>query len=255
MPIEEITDPTTVDIILKSIIAIIIAGFSFLIGHRTGRDNLDRDELRAKYKETYSHLKKISSCLNDGCTMPPSSFFKDMEKDGSIYILPNSLIIRLLETSKEWHKLCYELQQLVDNDLKDKAKSVSLKYEQTSNKVQNGKSYTRLRILNFAFMDTETVQNHISHLKNSDIGLGIELSIQNPKTEMLYSFSAVNIENILNEMHEAFIKNKNLLNVKQRTKEFSTNLDKLETDISRRIKNPHPLWETLINSIKDIFPR
>lgn len=261
---------------INAAISMFLSLILFALGLRAGKERTDRKEIREKYRNIYSYLKKFKDRIEEGKPLYWRNFvksfhdsftpyLKEMVNKGEHVELNKGIISHVLEIEKDclsygwsFHNLSLKAGEIVEEILVKN--QVSLKkgnYDLKTNIIdtENGGSFFEY---NPASLLQEKEFNYVlNRLLNSEVGVNFRY-IQESK--IMYQIhirqadlKCIDIRHILNQVRNSLVEYKDrdqyLSNEDRIIKELSKHLKILE----KKIKEPFSFWNTIGNAIIDFF--
>lgn len=262
-------DTITLTVVVSTVTSAVISLATFMVGVRLAKDQGDRAVLREIYQRLFEHFRSLRDsieardpktwqdfALRHERSMPP---FRKMTESGEANLLPDVLkrecenleveALRAGSVYKHWVDQTYgpELQTIVSTHTLGRASSIT------------GRTYRQISVCELPLMSLGNIAELVEALEKNNHGLGIEFSTERGRTNMKHLY-ADKIENVTiadiltqarNLAHETDIGRKATQDVQGAFPQLEAILKKL----TARIRDPHPLRESIVRALQDITIR
>jgi hypothetical protein len=253
---------------IAGITGAVVSLIGFVIGMRVAKERADRAVLRALYQELYAHFRSIRDLAEQGRPKDWMDFkfsgdryiplVKSLENDGRINVLPKRLAAQMSFVEMNSLNTGYKFKETMRDKL---APIVSEAFEADVTKPTqsiNGSPYSVYGLGELA-LGREFSRDNLIDAEGNKVGVSIELSMKAGRTSGLFAFE----QTLKNKFMPEFLsKIEHLISSHEASKQQANNLraamtevETLLKEISRRIKDPNPFFETLITAIPDVFRR
>ncbi len=257
----------TPTVIVGSAVSILLSFAGFVIGMRVAKERADRAALRKIYQDFYAHFREIKDAAEYGRPCDWSHYRKGerylplahaMEHDGSLNLLPHRMASRFIELEKSALKAGHDFKKVVNDELTPLVRGIVEERVTKPSEPISGKRYASYDI--GLMVLTQNNEAEISkRLDNKDLGVSIELSMERGYSRMLYLYPSKmksgQLSDVVREIDQAALTHVATQQAANELKRAIKKIVDLLQTISGRIKDPHPLIETLCESVPDIFRR
>jgi hypothetical protein len=253
--------------VISGVVSVLLSLAGFVIGMRVAKERADRTLLRKLYQDLYAHFREIKDAAEHGRPREWTDYRKDdlflplvrsLERDGSLNLLPPRLSKRFLEVETSALKTSHAFRKVVSDDLTPLVKGIVEQHVTKPSEVISGKPYRSYSIGMMALkpkFDADISQRP----DGTDLGVGIELAMERGHSHSLHLYrekmKSGQLLDVLHEIEQAISANvptqRSANELRQVTKEIGVVLEL----ISSRIKDPHPLIETITQAVPDVFRR
>lgn len=262
------TGSITLTVIVSAVTSGIVSLATFIVGVRLAKDNGDRATLRGIYQRLFGHFQALQKAIDDGQPKGWSSFplkdgyyrpaFRQMQDEGESNMLPPKISAErdALEDdalSKGARYRCWvregyipQLQGLVSDRTLGKTSSIT------------GRTYRELAATELGLMSPAEVERYTAELVKDNWGIGLDLATEQGKTNRVYIYA----ESLQNGTLSLFLNDAAALasadaegaaliaEVHALAARIATLLGRLRS----RIRDPHPLFESVLRALRDLRP-
>tara|TARA_R110000868_G_scaffold232835_4_gene486474 strand:+ start:3263 stop:3811 length:549 start_codon:yes stop_codon:yes gene_type:complete len=182
-----------------------------------------------------------------------------MEESGSLHSLPTRLARRILRAEHDCLDSTYRLKKCWTNEVAPALRTVLESLVSTPAKGMSGRSQFPVSLV--TFLSSEAIENIGEKLiADNRLGVAIELLAEGNRTEQWYLFS----EKTLAKQTTAYVwqatcdvvaEQTAFLSQKSQLESALEEVKQLRLLLKRRIHEPQPFWETLSDTVADVFGR
>ncbi|HAH61457.1 MAG TPA: hypothetical protein DCL73_05105 [Treponema sp.] len=269
-------------ILISFFSSIIVSLFTFILGLRAGKNQNDRQKLKQSYKDLYSYFKSIGDGLkenepvlwddfkvewrkgNKGYYLTP---LREKELKGELIELDNRKTALLIKNEQEYLHYGYELKNkafpmINDIILEELNKLFNLKTYQNDNsnnydffiEKRYGSSYSRIEVNPkiFLFEKDLTKLSTIEIKENQYFSFSMKVKEKN-KTINIETRLFPDIAKFFAKINERVNSDEYLKKIKPDKEKLTKKCNKDIVFLRRRVKEPHTVVNTVLNSFIDIF--
>jgi hypothetical protein len=253
-------------ILSSAVVSIAISVFVFIIGVRIGKERTDRKVMREKYQELFQHFKVLASSIEAkklktwrdyplaGDSYSP--LVRAYLNDGTLNLFPKGIRTRMLDLETDTlvvsSKVVQEALTKIAPRLETEVTSALKKEAPT----QGPKRIRELSTLKLALMtDSEFEELKASMADEPETYMSVNTSEERGKVRNRYVRSDILKSGDL----ASFIDHLKAVVAEEKTEDYSAfkSLEDRLTDmialLGERVRDPHPLRETVGATISDIF--
>ncbi|MGI8611533.1 MAG: hypothetical protein ACR2KH_04580 [Sphingomicrobium sp.] len=256
---------TTLTVIVSAITSGIISIATFVIGVRMAKDQGDRGALRQVYQRLFEHFRLLRDAIRDGQPKAWPDFprkgdryvplFRQMQGDGEANMLPDNLIAECeaIETAaliaggryRQWVRDKYipRLRALISERALEKTGSIT------------GRTYRELSAAELGLMTSEERKRHADELERNELGLGIQVATDRGKHDVLYVYpdtlQSATIAQLLEEISLLRSEDPDGSQLVADVQALLPRLESMLAGLRKRIRDPHPLYESILHSFRD----
>lgn len=259
------TGSISATVAISAVTSAIVSVITFVIGVRLTKNQGDRAVLRETYSKLFEHFRNLRDAIDSGAPKAWPDFpregdrfvpvFAKMLRTGEGHLLPAALAERCekIETDsliaggryRQWTHQTYipALRAIVEKEVSQSTQSIT------------GRRYRPVTASEWGLMTEDDFNDLMVDVKSQEMGVGIELATERGRTELRYVYP----EKLDNVSVEAFLKSAWQLGADDaQAKKMRADLTAVRADlealigaISARIRDPHPLLESIAASLKD----
>lgn len=265
---------------INAAISLFLSIILFALGLRAGKERAERKELREKYRNIYSYLKKFRDRIEEGNSLywrhfvksfhdSFTPYLKEMMEKGDHVELTKGLFPQIIEIEKDclaygwsFQNLSLKAGEIVEEVLVKNG--VSLKKEKYQIKTSITDTDSEKSGPFFEYNPTKLIHEKelnyvLNRLKNSEVGIKFryvqestikyEIHIRQADTRCL------DISNILSQIRNSLVEYKDKDHFLIKEDDIIYDINKFLNKLEKRIREPYTFWSTVGSSIKDIFLR
>ncbi|MEG9298049.1 hypothetical protein V6B33_16420 [Mangrovibacillus sp. Mu-81] len=265
---------------INAAISLFLSLILFALGLRAGKERAERKELREKYRNIYSYLKKFRDGIEEGNPLywrhfvnsvhdSFTPYLEEMMDKGDHVELNKGLFPQIIELEKDclsygwsFQNLSLKAGEIVEEVLIKNG--VSLKKEKYQTKTSITDTDSEKSGPFFEYNPTKLIHEKefnyvLNRLENSEVGISFRYVQESNIKYQIHIRQAdtryLDIFNIFSQIRCSLveIKDKDRFLVKE--DELIYDINKLLNKLEKRIREPYTFWSTVGNSIKDIFLR
>ncbi|MCP3732576.1 hypothetical protein M9978_19310 [Sphingomonas sp. MG17] len=259
----------TLTVIVSAVTSGLISILTFIIGVRMAKDQGDRAAVRQIYQRLFEHFRGIDAAIGDGKPKSWADFplkgnqytppCKQMHSDGEANLLPPALMAQCetLETDaltaggryRHWVRETYipALKALVAERTGGKGGSIT------------GKAYRELSAFELGLMSGEDVLGLSTELEAENLGVGLQVAVERGRHEMLYLYpehlDGANVGTLLEAARALASADPQGQALSDGLRALRPRLAVLLGRLKARIRDPHPLHESILRAFRDVFRR
>ena len=259
----------TLTVIVSAVTSGLISILTFIIGVRMAKDQGDRVALRQIYQQLFEHFRGIDEDIGEG---KPKSWVdfplegnqytppcKQMHADGEANLLPPTLMKQCEELEADTLTAGGRYRHWVRETYIPELKAIVT--ERTNGKIHSitGKSFRELSAFRLGLMSADAARDLGADLEARNLGLGLQIAVEPGKHEMLYicpeHLDGASIGTLLQAAHARAAANPYGLELADSLRALRPRLAVLLARLRARIRDPHPLYESVLRSFRDVFRR
>lgn len=257
----------TLPLIVSFLTSLLVSVFVFAIGVRVGKERVDRATLRKMYQEIYAHLRQMKDSIGSGRPKEWADYpldgnnywplLRTMEREGTINILPASLGRDLILVEKEFLTAAFHFKRNLEDQLSPSVSDIVEEHVSGATNPMQGSSYVEIDF-GFLVLGQKTAYKHlINRLTTERLGINLRLPIENGKISQKYIFSdnikSGRIEDVVAKIEAATLANEETSKRVEELRRWEGKVSDFMGKVSVRIKDPHPLWETVLGVVGSIL--
>jgi hypothetical protein len=257
---------TTLTVIVSVITSGIISIATFIIGVRMAKDQGDRGALRQIYQRLFEHFLVLRDAIQEGQPKAWPDFprkgnqyvplFRQMQSDGEANMLPTRLMAECeaMETDaltaggryRQWvqNKYIPRLRALVAERTLERTGSIT------------GRTYRELSASNLGLMALDERIRLAHQLESNELGLGLQLATERAKHDVQHVYADTlkngTIAQLLEEIASVRSSDQDGSQLVARVHALSPRLESMLLRLRARIRDPHPLYESIVRSFRDV---
>lgn len=255
-----------VTVIVSALTSGVISIGTFIVGVRMSKDQGDRAVLRQIYQRLFEHFRALDDHIDDGRPKGWDDFplkgnrytpvFRQMQIDGEANLLPSALIAECEQLEADaliagsgyhhWVRETYipALKALVSERTANRTSSIT------------GKAYRELSARKLGLMTDEDVRAFALGLGES-LGVGLQVAVERGKYDMLHIYhetlNGAAIDGLLLDSAALVSADAKGCEVRDGVHALRPRLAALLARLKKRIRDPHPLHESILRSFRDAF--
>jgi hypothetical protein len=250
---------------MSVIISSAIGAFTFVAGMRIGKNNADRATLRTQYLTLFEHFTAIQRRIGDGDPKGWTDFKLVSERytplahemiiDGRAALLPEVIRDAAKRVEDEALRSGTIFRAVVTDQFVPAVRDLVGGSVLTPSSSISGRPYRPWSVLQIAYDPTAFTSAEV----REDIGLAVDIATERSRSAMLYIYPERMFEDATPEkvIHSiAMLADEPAIaEARRRLRDASDEVRQLLSELSARIKDPHPLYETLRATLDEIFRR
>jgi hypothetical protein len=255
--------PATVAV--SAITSAIVSVVTFVIGVRLSKDQGDRPVLRALYQRLYEHFSEMRRAIEDGQPKAWSSFpqknneflppFRAMQQSGEANLLPPELGQECEKVEREALAAGSRLKRWLEETYIPDIRGYLTVLVPAGKKAIERRTYRPLRASQLSSFNEEGFQGFVVEIERQQLGDGVEFATERERTDTWFLFSEYVPEgNWASVLKEAWRRGQDSAEAAQLhtdLKVAAADLDRLIAALKARIRDPHPLMESVRRSLSD----
>lgn len=255
----------TATVVISAITSAVVSVVTFVVGVRISKDQGDRAALRAIYQRLFEHFHNLREAISDGRPKAWPDFplrdnefvspFRAMQLSGEANLLPPALAARCECVENDAVMAGGRVRKWISETYIPQLANLINTLAPASKKSILQRTYRDVRAIQLSLMSDAELQELAEAIRTDRLGVGLELSMERGHSNRLYVYP----EYIAGGDSAAFITQ--LWRVAQddeAAKELredlataASALDQLIGVLSARIRDPHPLSESIRLSFTD----
>lgn len=254
----------TVTIIVSAVTSGIVSIGTFVVGVRMAKDQGDRAALRQIYQRLFEHFRAIDDAIGDQKPKGWNDFplkgdryvpvFGQMQVDGEANLMPPLLIEQCEKLEIDALTAGGRYRQWVRETYIPALKALMSERAASSSAITM-RSYRQLSAHELGLMSVEEIHNLAADLETRMLGVGVQVAVERGKHDVLHIYpdhlTNGNIRELLIDaaaLVSADAKGRELAKAVHALRpRLATHLAKLKV----RIRDPHPLYESILRSFRD----
>lgn len=240
---------------------LLVTALSYLLGVRITKERADRALLRTTYTELYNHFRDMKEALDSGRPKTWSDYEKehrrywpvarDMERNGTLNLLPSRLVDHILQAEKDALLELFQFYDHLEKQLIPEIKSYIESRLCNLRKPVAGEKYVEVHIDALCLYSDTDLNNLLCRLRENVDGFSVEFAMKHGKTDAIYIFpdeigtTEKPLAEFLQEIVDTINNDPKACENAASMRKVAQNLTSVMEILAKRIREPHPLWETL----------
>jgi hypothetical protein len=255
--------PTTVAV--SAITSAIVSLLTFVISVRISKDQGDRPVLRDLYQRLYEHFSELRRAIDDGQSKDWSHFpiknkefvppFRAMQQSGEANLLPPELAQECETVELEAIRAGSRLKGWLEKTYIPDIRGYLTVLVPSGRKAIERRTYRALSASELSSFDEVGFRRFVEEIESQHLGIGVEFATERGRTDMWYIFPEYvpegNWASFLEEAWRRGHVSPEAAQLHTELKAAAANLDRVIAALKARIRDPHPLMESVRRSLSD----
>jgi hypothetical protein len=251
---------------IASAASIVISLIGFIIGMRVAKERADRGILRGLYQELFVHFQSIKDAAERGRPKGWADFklvgnrsmpvVVSLEADGRISMLPQRLAKQMLAVEQSVLMAGGQFKKTVAEKLGPAVTDAVTAVVQQPFVWLSGKTFSSYQIGQLA-LGQKFSRDRLVDETGKELGVGIELSLSAGQSRQLQIFQQTlqtgSVSDLLSAIERVVSNQGEAQKAVTELRSAVGRVDILLKQISRRIKDPNPFFETIFEAVPDVF--
>lgn len=257
----------TATVVVSAITSVIVSLLTFVVGVRLSKDQGDRPVLRALYQRLFEHFDEIRKAIKDGQPMAWSSFplkqneyvplFRALQQSGEANLLPPGLASECERVEREALSAGSHLRRWLEEKYIPEIRGFLTALVPAGKKAIERRTYRQLHASQLSSFNEDSLESFIQDIAREQLGVGLELAMERGRSDVWYLYPEYvpegNFASILKEAWRRSQKSDEASKLHTDLKIAAHELDRLTITLKARVRDPHPLMESVRRSLSDAF--
>jgi hypothetical protein len=255
----------TSTVIVSALTSAAVSVITFVIGVRVSKDQGDRPVLRALYETLFQHFRGLREAIKkrrpkiwrdfplEGDRYTPP--FAKMNHTGEASLIPDALAHRCDEVESEaliaGGKHIKWVSEVLIPLIRKKATEKAIRMDKSI----SGRSCREIHASALSLMNEEELHDVLSGVGDGGLGVGLQLSLERGRSEVLYMYSenmkAGTVVEAVSEIWQEARSDKDAEALRLDLEKSANTIGALLHELTARIRDPHPLFESVRRSLAD----
>jgi hypothetical protein len=259
------TGSITATVAVSALTSAIVSLVTFVIGVRISKDQGDRPVLRTLYQRLFEHFTELRRAIEDGTPKAWSNFtqkdnefvppFRAMQQSGEANLLPPELGQECDKVEREALAAGSRLKRwLEETYIPDIRGYLTVLVPAGKKAIERG-TYRELRASQLSSFSEDGLESFIAEVERGGLGIGFEFATERGRTERWFLFPEYvpdgNWASILKESWRRGQTGAEAVKLHADLRIAAADLDGLIAALKARIRDPHPLMESVRRSLSD----
>lgn len=259
------TGSITATVAISALTSAIVSLLAFVISVRLSKDQGDRPVLRALYQRLFEHFSEMLEAVEDGLPKAWSSFphknnefvppFRAMQQSGEADLLPPGLARECEKVERDALSAGSRLERWLRETYIPNIRGYLTILVPAGRKAIERRAYRQLRASQLSSFNEDSLETFIEEIEREQMGIGFEFATERGRTEMWFLFPEYAPEgNWASFLKEAWRRGQagaEAAKLHTDLKIAAADLDRLIVALKGRIRDPHPLMESVRRSLSD----
>ena len=259
------TGSITATVAVSALTSAIVSLIAFVVGVRLSKDQGDRPLLRALYQRLFEHFKEMREAIEQGQPKSWSSFppknneyvppFRAMQQSGEVNLLPDELARECEKVEREALSAGSRLKQWLQETYIPDIRGYLTVLVPAGKKAIERRTYRELRASRLGSFSEDDLETFIHEIEAGGLGIAFEFATERGRTEPWFLFPEYVPEgNWASTLKEAWRRghtSAEAATLHADLNKAAADLDALILALKARIRDPHPLLESVRRSMAD----
>jgi hypothetical protein len=255
----------TATVVISAITSAIVSVVAFVVGVRISKDQGDRTTLRAIYQRLFEHFHDLREAIGDGRPKAWPDFplredefvppFRTMQLTGEANLLPPTLAARCECAESAALIAGGRMRKWVSDTYVPQLASLINILAPASKKSILQRTYRDVRPIQLSLMPDAELQKLAEAIRTDRLGVGLELSMERGHSNRLYVYpeyvAGGDSAALITQLWRLAQDDESATKLRADLAAAATELDQLIRVLSARIRDPHPLFESIRLSLSD----
>ncbi len=259
----------SISFIVSVITSIVVSTTAFILGVRMAKNQSDRSALRETYKTLYEHLDNIKGSIENREPIHWGKFryeknwrntpVRAIVSSGQSNMIPQHLMERIMKVENDALSIAGGHSMWVEENFADAAINYLDKAGIKAGIHSSGRSIYSYTGISFTLIDEERLSKFETDAIENQIGisLGVKPKVGSHQTYYIYpdKLEIDAFAKLISDLHSIMSDDEEGRKLIDGLNDQPEKLVRMLNILRSRIRDPHPLYESIAQSFRDIFGR